>query len=115
MGSSGVSGAVTVSIVSHGHGALTTALLQDLARLSEPARILLTYNIPEPETHIPQELEPRLTVVNNPRPAGFATNHNAAFRMCDTEFFCVMNPDVRVPSDPFPVLLSSIRARNVAL
>ena len=115
MGSPGVSGTITVSIVSHGHGALITALLQDLAALPEPARILLTYNIPEADTQIPQQLVRRVTVVNNPRPAGFATNHNAAFRMCDTEFFCVMNPDVRVPSDPFPVLLSSFRMRNVAL
>ena len=115
MGSARIAGAMTVSIVSHGHGPLITALLQDLAALPEPARILLTYNIPEAEIHIPHELVPRMTMVNNPRPAGFATNHNAAFRICETEFFCVMNPDVRVPSNPFPVLLSSLRAPSVAL
>ena len=115
MDSARTAGAITVSIVSHGHGPLITALLQDLAALPEPARILLTYNIPESETHIPPELVPRITVVNNPRPAGFATNHNAAFRKCDTEFFCVMNPDVRVPSNPFPVLLSSVHVPGVAL
>ena len=60
-------------------------------------------------------IAPRTTVVSNTRPAGFATNHNAAFRRCETEFFCVMNPDVRLPANPFPALLSCLGEPTVGL
>lgn len=108
-------GAVTVSIVSHGHSALLTELLGDLARLAAPTRIVLTFNVPEKPPPVPDELIPRLTIVTNTQPLGFGANHNAAFRLCDTEFFCVMNPDIRMPTDPFPTLLASLSARNVAM
>ena len=115
MSSARIPGAVTVSVVSHGHGALIAALLQDLAALDEPLRVLLTYNVPEEPLRIPHGIASRTTVVSNPQPAGFGTNHNAAFRLCETEFFCVINPDVRLPANPFPVLLSYLREPTVGL
>jgi N-acetylglucosaminyl-diphospho-decaprenol L-rhamnosyltransferase len=104
-----------VSVVSHGQGPLIAALMQDLAALDEPFRVLLTHNLPEEPVRIPHTIAPRTMVVSNPRPAGFATNHNAAFRRCETEFFCVINPDVRLPANPFPVLLSCLGEPTVGL
>jgi len=40
----------------------------------------------------------------NARPLGFGANHNQAFRLCDTEFFCILNPDIRFGADPFAPL-----------
>jgi N-acetylglucosaminyl-diphospho-decaprenol L-rhamnosyltransferase len=46
-----------------------------------------------------------VTVIHNERAKGFGANHNAAFDAGRTDFFCVLNPDVRLEQDPFPALL----------
>jgi N-acetylglucosaminyl-diphospho-decaprenol L-rhamnosyltransferase len=45
----------------------------------------------------------------NSRVKGFGANHNAAFSHCRTPYFCVVNPDIRLPADPFPALLQSLQ------
>lgn len=95
---------MTVSIVSHGQGALVSELLIDLARCSGVSEIILTHNLPEPEIACPVSLMPRVRVISNHRPKGFGANHNQAFEHCKTEFFAVLNPDIRLESDPFPPL-----------
>ncbi len=40
-------------------------------------------------------------------PKGFGANHNAAFRLRASQFFCVLNPDVRLTQDPFPLLMDT--------
>lgn len=47
-------------------------------------------------------------VIANPLPRGFAANHNAAFRHAGAEYFCVLNPDIRLTQDPFPALLAAL-------
>ena len=106
---------VTVSIVSHGHAPMIANLLRDLVASPPATRIVLTYNVQEPPADIPAELRSRTTVIANTRPAGFAANHNAAFRQCETPFFCVMNPDIRLPADPFRPLLACMADDGVAL
>jgi N-acetylglucosaminyl-diphospho-decaprenol L-rhamnosyltransferase len=44
----------------------------------------------------------------NPQVKGFGANHNAAFTRCRTPYFCVVNPDIRLPADPFPGLLQAL-------
>ena len=48
-----------------------------------------------------------IVVIRNPSPRGFARNHNHAFSLCRTEWFVVLNPDVRLPNDPFMTLLAA--------
>ena len=102
-----VTPSITLSIVSHGHGPLLAALLGDLERHSGPVpwKIVLTLNL----ACEPFRLEdwPRLdiTVLRNETPRGFGANHNAAFKHCDTPWFAVLNPDLRLPENPFPRLL----------
>jgi hypothetical protein len=43
-------------------------------------------------------------LVHNTRARGFGANHNAAFGLARGDYFCVLNPDVRIPKDPFPRL-----------
>lgn len=105
-------GAVTVSIVSHGHGAMVWALIDQLRSLPEPPSIILTLNMPEA---VPESIYPDVTLIRNAQPKGFGANHNAAFTCCDTEFFCVLNPDIELIGDPFPALCAQLKAGGVGV
>src|SRR5687767_2212145 len=93
---------VTVSVVSHGQNELVNNLLDDLQKYCGSAtQILVTENIPDAAAL-------RSVSFRNARPRGFGANHNAAFRYCKTALFCVCNPDIRLPADPFPLLVQSL-------
>lgn len=106
---------ITVSIVSHGHGELIPPLLDELARCAEVTSILLTLNVPEPVPAIPAALAQRCTVISNPSPLGFGANHNQAFQRSGTPFFCILNPDIRLPENPFPPLLDALHSQGCVL
>jgi N-acetylglucosaminyl-diphospho-decaprenol L-rhamnosyltransferase len=101
---------VSVSIVSHGQIDLVSALLRDLDSLCTDTRleVILTLNLPE---NVPSEdaFSWPLSVVRNVLPKGFGENHNRAFGLATGHFFCVLNPDVRLNKNPFPVLLSHLK------
>ncbi|KAB2911465.1 MAG: glycosyltransferase family 2 protein [Hyphomicrobiaceae bacterium] len=103
---------ITVSIVSHGHGAMLKPLVAQLAGFAQVSRIILTRNIPEPLDLAPH---PALMLRDNARPMGFGANHNAAFRFCETPYFCVLNPDIALPENPFPALLDCLKRSDAAL
>lgn len=116
----GPSGLVTVSVVSHGHGPQVQAMLRDLAAhcARNVSRLVLTLNQAEPalkhfvaETAWPFEIR----VLENPTPQSFGFNHNRAFASADTPLFCVLNPDLRLPVDPFPALQAALAGDHVAL
>lgn len=96
----------TLSVVSHGQGALVQALLSDVARLAPPllAQVIVTRNLPEAPIRPPGDFPVPLRFIDNPRPKGFGANHNAAFALAQGEWFAIVNPDVRLPHDPFPAL-----------
>lgn len=99
--------AVTVSVVSHGQAGLAAAVLGDLARhCGMPLEVVLTLNIPEEPPALPSRPGFAVRVVRNERPKGFGANHNAAAKLSRGEFFCVLNPDIRLDADPFPALLA---------
>ena len=99
----------TVSIVSHGQVDLVHGFIEDLSRhCAAGLRVVLTRNVPEPAPALPGDWRHRLEVIDNDRPKGFGANHNAAFRRCDTRYFCVANPDIRLASDPFPALAAAL-------
>ena len=103
---------ITVSVVSHGHGAMVTHLSARLLELPEVAHLIVTLNIDE-VLDLPND--PRLELVRNAVPKGFGANHNAAFTRCETEQYCVVNPDIELPENPFPVLVLSLNAPLNAL
>ena len=98
---------LSVSIVSHGQLALAEALLRDLAPVTLPLEILLTLNVPE-DARLPSH--PALRITRNTAARGFAANHNAAFQLARGEFFCVLNPDVRLRAEVFEPLVERLRA-----
>lgn len=102
---------MTLSVISHEQHSLVDALLSDLAGIDPPelARIVLTQNLPEQPPSIYGADLPPIDVIRNRSPKGFGTNHNAAFRHCDTEFFAIVNPDIAMTHNPFPALISALR------
>ena len=107
---------VTVSIVSHGHGAFVSSLLADLATHCGPGiAVILTLNIPEYLTVGDGAYPFQLELIRNEAPKGFGANHNAAFARGKSPFFCVANPDVRLKSDPFPALMKAFNGDRIAV
>lgn len=108
---SSVAGAtVHLSVVSHGQGELVRNLLTDLNAhcAGRALRVTVTVNVPEAAGIDPRGYSFPVTILENPRPKGFGANHNAAFRHARCvggDFFCVINPDVRLRDDPFGPLL----------
>lgn len=108
---------ITVSIVSHGHGAQVDALLRQLQTLDEPRlrRVIVTLNLPEPalleglrERRWPFHLE----IIENAVPAGFGANHNRAFERDGLRdgrpLFAVLNPDLRLHANPFGAMATML-------
>jgi len=98
---------ITVSIVSHGQGDMASRLVERLLAFTEVTKVVLTCNIPE-TLHISDDA--RVVLINNPTVKGFGANHNAAFRHCATNCFCVLNPDIELPRNPFPFLTGAMRS-----
>ena len=93
---------ITISVVSHGQGSILRNLLSKLQKYSTfISKVVITFNIPETidmnSFKFPFEVE----CIQNAKPKGFAANHNQAFNKCESEFFCVMNPDIDMNNEQF--------------
>lgn len=92
---------ITVSIVSHGQQALILPLLEQLSRFCADAivKVVLTVNVPEKDLVDCNAYRFPVQTRVNARPRGFGANHNGAFTHCDSEWFLVLNPDIRIGAD----------------
>jgi hypothetical protein len=101
---------VSVSIVSHLQADLVGALLHDLVVHCQAVAIevLLTVNLPEPLPFDAAQFGFPVVLIHNPQPLGFGANHNQAFARARGEYFCVVNPDIRLNHDPFTALLAGL-------
>mgnify|MGYP000966953959 FL=1 len=101
---------ITLSVVSHGLIQLLAALLQDLATHCRETSldVILTLNVPEELPASLGQLPYPLQVLRNTTPLGFGENHNRAFQHAKAPFFCVINPDIRIASDIFQVLMDGM-------
>ena len=104
---------VSISIVSHRHGALVHELLKDIGRFCKDVEALLTINVPEDLPFTEKDFTFPLRILRNTASTGFGANHNAAFRQASGSYFCVLNPDIRLEANPFPVLIDAL-ARDQA-
>ena len=107
---------ISVSIVVHRQASLAFDLLRDLDRLQDPKfRILLTFNVPETIPFGENDFSFPVTFIRNSKPKGFGANHNAAFKRMKGHYFCIANPDIRLPTNPFSMLVQLLEAQNVAV
>ncbi|MFO1369770.1 MAG: glycosyltransferase [Marinagarivorans sp.] len=105
---------ITLSIVSHGQAALVHELLKDLSLLFHQSfEVIITVNIPEDESSYRGFPFP-LRIIRNSIPKGFGDNHNAAFASSNSRWFAVVNPDIRIESMDFDVLLKPFQVAEVA-
>jgi len=96
----------SISIVSHGHQKFVAPLLEDLALLRRgDFEVILTLNLPENLGVDCSALPFPVTLIRNPVPKTFAENHNAAFAASESDFFVILNPDIRLLGDPFGGML----------
>ena len=99
-----------LSVVSHGHTQAVRALLGDLARAcaGSVTRVVLTLN--QHGEADPVDLAApwpfTLQVRRNARALGFGANHNRALDGAQEPFVGVLNPDVRLATDPFAALVA---------
>jgi len=105
---------VTVSIVSHGQQALIGPLLDDLDRFcaGQVAKVVLTVNIPEPGVLDGRRWRFPVERIANDAPKGFGANNNQAFAHCETPWFLVLNPDIRLDGDVLAPLLALAQERT---
>jgi len=108
---------VFISIVSHTQMHLVRPLLHDLNELHvhTPVQVLLTLNVPEPLPFTDDEFGFALHVLHNPEPQGFGANHNRAFSWAQGDFFCILNPDIRIKQNPFPALLDTCSSSSAGV
>ena len=102
---------ITLSVVSHGQMDLVTALLQDLAKNCGGTKldVILTLNVPEEMSASLHQFSYPILILKNANPMGFGENHNRAFLHATAPFFCVINPDIRIASDIFPILMNGLK------
>jgi N-acetylglucosaminyl-diphospho-decaprenol L-rhamnosyltransferase len=104
----------TLSIVSHGQGALIHSLLTDLAALPQQNfEVIITINLPEDENPYQGYSFP-LRIIRNMTPKGFGANHNAAFRESLSQWFVVVNPDIRLSMLNLQAFISPFENQAVA-
>lgn len=91
-------------------------LLRDLQRhCTIPLEVILTLNIPEDLPFRPEDIRIPMRMIRNAGVRGFGANHNAAFRHAHGDYFCVLNPDIRLGQDPFPVLFEQLTDPKVGV
>ena len=106
---------IVISIVSHQQGDLAYRLLADIRThcSNRPTAVVLTHNLAEdfplPETDWPF----KVLQLTNPEPQGYGANHNQAFRTVSADYFCALNPDIRLEQDPFPALLTRLEKDSI--
>ena len=109
-------GDLVLSVVSHGQRGILLTLLDDLQRnVGTPFRLIVTENIPEDLDLLVAGYRFEIDVIRNVRPKGFGANHNTALTRAKSDFFCVLNPDLRISADPFPSLISVLANAQIGV
>lgn len=108
---------VSISIVSHGQINLVKDLLADVDFYCHgfSYEVLLTLNIDEPIDVCIADFSHKAMVVRNAVPKGFGANHNQAFQRATGEYFCVLNPDIRLQNNPFPDLIDAVSQHQLGV
>jgi N-acetylglucosaminyl-diphospho-decaprenol L-rhamnosyltransferase len=108
---------ISISVVSHAQIQLIEFLMHDINRHCRASLIelILTLNLDEILPFTADSFVFPIKVIRNPIPMGFATNHNQAFTYAAGQFFCVMNPDVRLNGNPFQALLACLQNSAVGV
>jgi N-acetylglucosaminyl-diphospho-decaprenol L-rhamnosyltransferase len=99
---------VTLSIVSHGDAEKIGRLLKSLRTCEQNSQfqVILTDNLGDNLPSFDSSTETSFEILRNHHPRGYAWNHNQAFRLVKTPYFCILNPDVLFEQEVFGRLLA---------
>jgi len=101
---------ISISIVSHRQARLVAQLLSDIEQYCRnQVEVILTLNVPEELPVSDHSYSFPVRVISNTAPKGFSSNHNSAFQLTAGDYFCVLNPDIRLDQDPFPKLVGLLQ------
>jgi GT2 family glycosyltransferase len=108
---------ISISIVSHLQGSLVARLLADIECYckNKNLEVILTLNLPEAPPFAQSDFLFPLKLIHNSSPLGFGENHNQAFQQSRGQFFCVINPDIRIDHDPFTALVASLQDSSIGV
>jgi hypothetical protein len=108
---------ISISVVSHAQIHLVSLLLRDFTQYCQVLtfELILTLNLDEALPFTVDEFAFPLKIIHNPKPLGFAANHNQAFVQATGAFFCVINPDIRLISNPFPLLQACLHDTTIGV
>ena len=107
---------LTVSIISHGQGAIAQRVLDEISRWSSALqKVIVTRNLPEGWEPVLRHSNAVLQVIDNRVPKGFGANHNQAFAECTTPFFAVLNPDLEFNETDLTSILINFEDPDLAL
>ena len=108
---------ISISVVSHRQAALVEVLLGDLSAhvAGNQIEVILTVNAEEALPFMAGDFAFKLHIIRNTTPRGFGANHNAAFTRAAGNYFCVLNPDIRIGNDIFPRLIESVSRTPVGV
>jgi GT2 family glycosyltransferase len=110
-------GKISISVVSHAQIDLIGDLLQDLEHYCQASsfELIVTLNMDETLPFALESFTFPIKIIRNIMAQGFAANHNQAFMQASGQFFCVLNPDIRLQDNPFPALLSCLQKPAVGV
>lgn len=108
---------ISISVVSHLQCSLVEKLLGDIERYCRtcPVEVVLTLNVHEDPPFAERDFSFPIKIIRNRIPQGFAANHNQAFAYASGQYFCVLNPDIRLDGDPFQALISCLQDSSVGV
>jgi GT2 family glycosyltransferase len=108
---------ISISVVSHAQIGLVVKLLDGLQTLCQGLQIelILTLNVEEFLAYDLSGYSYPVSIVRNAVPKGFAANHNQAFALARGNYFCVINPDIRLHANPFEKLLASLASSSIGV
>lgn len=87
-----------------------TELLSDIERHCKESviEVILTLNLPEDLPFSKSEYTFPLRIIRNEQPLGFGENHNQALILAVGDYFCVLNPDIRIHENVFEPLIEAL-------
>ena len=108
---------ISISIVSHLQIKMASSLLKDIREYCRDFsfEVILTLNVHESLDFLESDFSFPIFIFENNKPQGFGENHNQAFKTARGEYFCVMNPDIRLNGNPFDTLLVSFSDATIGV
>lgn len=107
----------SISVVSHGQMRLVLNLMNDIQNFcsGHSIELILTLNISEAVDFDLGAFSYPIKIIKNEASKGFGENHNQAFRAARGNYFCVVNPDIRLHDCPIATLIDRLQDRSIGI